>query len=73
MFMVCDTKSGRYCTDLAAYTKKQQRVCVHAKCYNKKILFPTYSSGSTYQINFCIHLLSWLKSFFMFKVSDESW
>ena len=26
MFMVCDTKSGRYCTDLivAAYTRKQQ-------------------------------------------------
>ena len=36
-----DTKSGRYCTDLDAYTKKQEEVAVHAKCYNNEILSPT--------------------------------
>ena len=46
-------------TDLDPYTRKQQQVSVHAKCYNKKILFPTYLSGSTYQLNVYIHLLIW--------------
>ena len=36
---VCDTKSGRYYTDLNAYTSKQQ-VSVHAKCYSKEITSP---------------------------------
>ena len=40
MFMVCDNKSGRYCIDLDAYTSKEQRVSLHAKCYNKEIMSP---------------------------------
>ena len=40
MFMVCDFKSGRYYTDLDAYTSKQQKVPVHAKCYHKEIMSP---------------------------------
>ena len=38
IFMVCDTKSGRYCTDLNAYTSKQQKVVVHADCYHKEMM-----------------------------------
>ena len=30
--MVCDTKSGGYCTDVDAYTSKQQQASVRAKC-----------------------------------------
>ena len=37
--MVCDTKSGGYCTDVDAYTIKQQQVSVRAKCYNKKYYY----------------------------------
>ena len=40
MFMICDTKGGRYCTDLDAYTSKQQKFPVHAKCYYKEIMSP---------------------------------
>ena len=36
MCMVCETKNGGYCTDVDAYTIKQQQVSVRAKCYNKK-------------------------------------
>ena len=59
MFMVCGTKSERYCTDLEAYARKRQQVSVNAKCYNKEIQSPNYLSGSNYQLNFWIHLLIW--------------
>ena len=36
MFKVCDTKSGRYCTDLDAYISKTQKVLANAKCYRKE-------------------------------------
>ena len=41
MFMVCGTKSGRYCTDLDAYISRKQKVIVNinAKCY-KEIMSP---------------------------------
>ena len=55
MFMVCDTKSGRYCTDLDTNTSKQKQVSVHAKCSNKKKLSPFYLSFSTYQLYFYIY------------------
>ena len=58
--MVCHTESGRYCTDLDTYTSKEQQVSVHAKCYSKELMSPTYLSGSTYQLYFCIHFLIWL-------------
>ena len=44
VFMACDTKSGSYCTDLDAYTSKQQ-ISVHAKYFNKEIMSPIYLSG----------------------------
>ena len=40
MFMVCDTESGRYCTDLDAYISKKQKVPINAKCYRKEIMSP---------------------------------
>ena len=40
MFMVCGTKSGRYCTDLDAYISKKQKVPIIAKCYRKVIMSP---------------------------------
>ena len=41
MFVICNTKSGKYCTDLDAHTRKQQQVSARAKYYNKEILSPT--------------------------------
>ena len=61
MFMACDTKSDRYCTDLDDYNRKNQQVSVHAKCYNKEIMSPTYLSESTYQIKFLYSLADLVK------------
>ena len=51
--MVCDTKSGRYCTDVDAYTSKEQQVVVHAKCYNKEIM----SLGRLLFIHLALHTI----------------
>ena len=40
MFMVCGTKSERYCTDLDAYISKKQKVTVNAKYYPEEIMSP---------------------------------
>ena len=42
MFVVCDIKSGIYRDNLDAYTSKQLKVLVHAKCYHLEIMYPGY-------------------------------
>ena len=38
MCKVCDTKRGRYCTDLDAYISKKQKSLPNAKYYRKEIM-----------------------------------
>ena len=40
MFLVCGTKSGRYCTDVDASISRKTKVPVNAKCYRKKVVSP---------------------------------
>ena len=59
--MVCDTKSGRYSTDLDVYnyTSKKQQASVHAKRYNEEIMSPGCFLLFiwVYMPNICLHSL----------------
>ena len=40
MFIVCDTKSGRYYTDLDTSISKQHKAPVHVECYHEEVMSP---------------------------------